>query len=317
MTNLKGGIQGYTISGVTKLDPDKTVNYVTCHDNYTLYDRIKAAKITDEDTVKKMAMLANSVVFTSQGVSFMLAGEEFLRTKGGNENSYDASYKVNELDYSLKIKNMDMFENYDNLSTDYVPDNSSIIVSPPEESESTFPLEVYNKKQEFIGYAFNEGDTLDIETGLISYEDNEIKYPYEDYESAKLSIVDLRYDGIYSFEIAPTADKVHIDKYASTLIKQGVYNVEVYVYSKDKQRLVTKYELIVYGGESIEYVHKVLKGDANGDGSINMMDTGVIMRHILGYDVDIDLEAADVNDDGVVDETDYDILGKKIANGEV
>ncbi|MBO5095645.1 MAG: hypothetical protein J6B98_02100, partial [Bacilli bacterium] len=42
-------------------------------------------------------------------------GEEFLRTKGGNENSYDASYKVNELDYSLKIKHMDMFNNYKKL----------------------------------------------------------------------------------------------------------------------------------------------------------------------------------------------------------
>ena len=115
MTNLKGGIQGYTISGATKLDPDKTVNYVTCHDNYTLYDRFKAAGITDEDTVKKMAMLANSVVFTSQGTAFMLAGEEFLRTKGGNHNSYNATYEVNELDYELKVDHLDMFKNYQKL----------------------------------------------------------------------------------------------------------------------------------------------------------------------------------------------------------
>ena len=113
--NIKNGLTGLILAGNPKLEAEKCINYVTCHDNYTLYDRIKAAKITDEDTVKKMAMLANSVVFTSQGVSFMLAGEEFLRTKGGNENSYDASYKVNELDYSLKIKNMDMFENYQKL----------------------------------------------------------------------------------------------------------------------------------------------------------------------------------------------------------
>jgi len=113
--NIKGGLTGLVIAGNPKLEAEKCINYVTCHDNYTLYDRIKAAGITDEVTVKKMAMLANSVVFTSQGVSFMLAGEEFLRTKGGNENSYDASYKVNELDYSLKIKHMDMFNNYQKL----------------------------------------------------------------------------------------------------------------------------------------------------------------------------------------------------------
>ena len=96
-------------------EPSQCVNYVTCHDNYTLYDRIQAAGITDEATVKKMAMLANSVVFTSQGITFMLAGEEFLRTKGGDENSYQSPYSVNELNYALKIKNADMFENYKKL----------------------------------------------------------------------------------------------------------------------------------------------------------------------------------------------------------
>lgn len=96
-------------------DPIKTVNYVTCHDNYTLYDRIKAAGIKDETTIKQMAMLANSVVLTSNGTSFMLAGEEFLRTKGGDHNSYESSYKVNELNYALKVKNLDMFQNYQKL----------------------------------------------------------------------------------------------------------------------------------------------------------------------------------------------------------
>ncbi|MDE7384890.1 MAG: type I pullulanase [Anaeroplasmataceae bacterium] len=113
--NVKSGLRGLILASNSKLEPEKCVNYVTCHDNYTLYDRIKAAGIKDEDTIKKMAMLSNSIVFTSQGITFMLAGEEFLRTKNGNENSYNASYKVNELNYALKIKNFDMFENYKKL----------------------------------------------------------------------------------------------------------------------------------------------------------------------------------------------------------
>lgn len=112
---IKAGIIGSTFGVDASGNTYKCINYVTCHDNYTLYDRIKAAGITDEAVIKKMAMLANSVVFTSQGISFMLAGEEFLRTKGGNSNSYDATYKVNELDYELKLKNIDMFENYKKL----------------------------------------------------------------------------------------------------------------------------------------------------------------------------------------------------------
>ena len=113
---ITSGLQGITAATNPINDPDKTTNYVTCHDNYTLRDRIEATgKNYDEATVKKMAMLANSLVFTSQGTSFMLAGEEFLRTKGGDSNSFASSYKVNELDYSLKIKNKDMFANYQKL----------------------------------------------------------------------------------------------------------------------------------------------------------------------------------------------------------
>lgn len=115
---LLKGIAGTTAAATNIADPDKTVNYVTCHDNYTLYDRIIATKkytAEDEELIAKMNVSANAVVFTSQGTSFMLAGEEFLRTKGGDHNSYKSSYKVNELDYELKTKHIDMFENYQQL----------------------------------------------------------------------------------------------------------------------------------------------------------------------------------------------------------
>jgi pullulanase len=112
--NILRGLKGQT--GIYTLDPEKTVNYVTCHDNYTLYDRFKKVKTsyTDDDCAK-MNVLANAVVMMSQGTSFMLSGEEFLRTKGGNNNSYNSTYKVNELDYSLKAKHKDMFESYRKL----------------------------------------------------------------------------------------------------------------------------------------------------------------------------------------------------------
>ena len=110
VNELINGFKGITLSKET--DPSKSISYVTCHDNYTLYDRIKASGTTNEILVKRMAMLANSCVFTSQGISFMLAGEEMLRTKGGNSNSYESSYAVNAIDYTLKVKHMDMFNNY-------------------------------------------------------------------------------------------------------------------------------------------------------------------------------------------------------------
>lgn len=117
------GLKGVTDGGSYKIvDANKTVNYVTCHDNYTLYDRIVATGLRPSNEkqakiIRNMAVLADSVVFTSGGTTFMLAGDEFLRTKGGNNNSYNGTYKENELDYSLKITNADVFEIFQKLIT--------------------------------------------------------------------------------------------------------------------------------------------------------------------------------------------------------
>lgn len=95
-------------------DPDKTVNYVSCHDNFTVVDRLAIAGAGGK-LAERLALAMNSIVFTSNGIAFMLAGEEFLRTKYLCGNSYNASYKVNELDYSLKVKNYRVFKNFQKL----------------------------------------------------------------------------------------------------------------------------------------------------------------------------------------------------------
>jgi pullulanase len=101
------GIKGTTANnGVTIADPDKTVNYVTCHDNYTLKDRMTASGGVSSSgaVLAKANVVANSFPLLSQGTSFLLAGDEFNRSKGGSSNSYNASYEVNMLDYALKSR---------------------------------------------------------------------------------------------------------------------------------------------------------------------------------------------------------------------
>lgn len=117
LNKIIGGIKGFTLIGSSSgiKDPNKTVNYATCHDNYTLYDRIKASGIEDEFVIKSGCMLANSVILTSQATTFILAGEEFFRTKGGDHNSYQSSYEVNEHNYELKVDNIKAVENYKKL----------------------------------------------------------------------------------------------------------------------------------------------------------------------------------------------------------
>ena len=97
-------------------EPWQSVSYVSCHDNHTLYDKLKVScKRATEEEIKKMHLLANAVVLTSQGIPFLHAGAEMMRTKGGEHNSYNLPDAVNQMDWSLKTKNKDAFEYYKNL----------------------------------------------------------------------------------------------------------------------------------------------------------------------------------------------------------
>lgn len=112
LNRITYGARGIVYSnGLTYCNPDSTVNYVTCHDNYTIYDRfVYGNEITDEARVKKMVLLSEAAALLTQGTSFMQGGEEFLRSKGGNSNSYDAGYDVNAFKYDLKVKHLDLVD---------------------------------------------------------------------------------------------------------------------------------------------------------------------------------------------------------------
>jgi len=90
--------------------PHQSLNYLTCHDNYVLYDKLKLSKpdATEAEWLD-MLKLGYLLLFTAQGVPFLHGGEEFARTKGGNDNSYNAPDSVNQVDWALKKKNHDLF----------------------------------------------------------------------------------------------------------------------------------------------------------------------------------------------------------------
>jgi pullulanase/glycogen debranching enzyme len=76
--------------------------------------------LSDLNKIAQYSVFCNSLVFTAQGISFMNAGDEFCRSKVNedntlNENSYNATYKCNELDYSRKAANLDTFKDFQNL----------------------------------------------------------------------------------------------------------------------------------------------------------------------------------------------------------
>jgi pullulanase len=106
---LQAGIEGtWRIWGD---GPAQVLNYMTCHDDLVLYDKLKKSMPSATETDFKNAMkLGYLVMYTSQGVPYLHGGEEFARTKGGNENSFESPDAVNQVDWALKRKNYDLFE---------------------------------------------------------------------------------------------------------------------------------------------------------------------------------------------------------------
>lgn len=84
-------------------EPTQMISYVSCHDDMCLVDRIKASipeAAYDMDELIRLNQLAQTAVFTSQGVPFMLSGEEMLRDKKGVHNSYNSPDEINHLNWN-------------------------------------------------------------------------------------------------------------------------------------------------------------------------------------------------------------------------
>ncbi len=108
------------------VEPTQMMSYVSCHDDMCLVDRLKASVASlkpkdgnlakaQTDELIRLDLLAQTAVFTSQGVPFMLAGEELLRDKKGVHNSFESPDSINQLDWTHLKKYPQVFEYYKRL----------------------------------------------------------------------------------------------------------------------------------------------------------------------------------------------------------
>ena len=96
--------------------PEMIVNYVSCHDDLSLTDKLHHSMEGEpEENMLEAAKLAQTIVFTSQGTPFMFAGEEIFRDKKGVHNSYNSPDSINAIDWSNKDKYHDQFDYYKGL----------------------------------------------------------------------------------------------------------------------------------------------------------------------------------------------------------
>ena len=113
-----------SMNGLLFGDPKKQVNYVTCHDNNTLTDKLLLSGVAEEDLINAN-VLSQGIILTSEGISFIHAGEEILRSKpiydsegnfeGYSGNSYNLPDETNSLKWDEKIKYLEAFNKYKEL----------------------------------------------------------------------------------------------------------------------------------------------------------------------------------------------------------
>lgn len=114
---VRDGIMGVSFAS----SPSQIVNYASCHDNLTLYDKLVASAYGDEkydirrENLVLMNKLSASIVLTSRGMPFFLAGEEMGRTKMGDENSYISPVEINALDWNYLTKYTSLTDYYRGL----------------------------------------------------------------------------------------------------------------------------------------------------------------------------------------------------------
>ncbi len=140
-SKVKAGIEGMATAGTWGTPPRQCINYASCHDNLSLYDKLVASVYPDEGSYRKrredlvsMNKLSASVVLTSQGVPFMMAGEEMARSKDGDENSYQSPVEVNQIDWNDINKYADLVDYYKGLidirkTVDLLRDNTGDVAN--------------------------------------------------------------------------------------------------------------------------------------------------------------------------------------------
>lgn len=97
-------------------DTAQTINYVECHDNHTLFDRLKIAlNNADSREIMRAEKMAAALLLLSSGTAFLHAGQEFLRTKNGSPNSYNLPDSINSIKWDMLNENSGLVEYYRGL----------------------------------------------------------------------------------------------------------------------------------------------------------------------------------------------------------
>ena len=298
MSGVLVGAMANTKSGKWNAQtPEQTVTYVACHDNFTLYDRLVASmkgELTDNysnryDDLVQMNKMAAAMVYTSQGVPFVLAGEEFARTKYGDHNSYKSSPEINKLDWNRLVDYADLVSYYKGMirlreayapfrdATGDVVNNKMSVISP-----SKLPLGV-------VAYTINDDTAIWKNVAVMfnsSDEAQTITLTGKNLPKDWVILVDADRAGINSLGEINTGAEITIPAHTSYVLADKASYVASGI-SSETGTVVVKHTN-AYTGETLKKM--VITGDY-GKNYITNADANLA--------IDYDLESIPNNAEGV------------------
>lgn len=320
--------------------PSQCVTYAACHDNATLYDKIICS--TDlanydersEDAVK-MNKMAGAMINASQGITFMLAGEEMCRTKYGDTNSYKSSPEINKIKWQNLVDYADVISYYKGLiqiKKSFTPltsmDNTYF-------DKFTFGGSKMTEKSNQVSYVIQNDQAGEWNTMAVIYNsasaEAEVTLPSTTTVKDWVIIANGDIAGLDSlgevtgttFKVPAYATIIAVDKagYESADLHSDMGKVVVnYIYEKDNQPLKdaltlqgqigSNYQTPSVSGIDDTYVLDRVEGDEKGQYS---EDTKTVTYYFKDY-VPESITNADFNNDGAVDVLDITAMQKYLIN---
>lgn len=203
--------------------PTQSINYASAHDNLTLWDKISSSRndLSLEDRLK-MNKLSQSIVMTSQGVVFIHAGEEILRSKPlgddiFDENSYKSDENINSIKWLRNEHQKDMYEYYKGL-INFRKNNPGLRMLTQEDVEKNIIFEE-NLPENIIAYTIKSNNSTNQEKDIFiihnaRHEDAEINLPEGKWEV----YINNKKAGTEVLEIV--TDKINVNKISSFILKR-------------------------------------------------------------------------------------------------
>lgn len=223
---IVGGIDHLDNKGynVWHTSPTKILNYVTAHDNNTLYDKLYLSLLEDNNLnlINDLSIQAHSIILTAQGIPFIHAGDEFLRSKEISEgvfdsNSYQSSDEINQIRWDLKEKNNEHYEMFKKL-IDIRKENSVFRKFNNADINENVRF-ILNDTTGVIGYVLydnNETYIAIINATNKNYTFNLKGYTFEQMFNTKSNTFNNKIMP-HSFILLKVNDKVALDKFPNTL----------------------------------------------------------------------------------------------------